>query len=48
MAEIGEVILQHVEKENQITSEELAQRLGKDHQQIVGAVKSLQCLGDVS
>ena len=48
MADLNELLLQHVAKEGQITTSELAQRLGKDHQQIVGAVKSLQSLGNVS
>ncbi|XP_072019308.1 phenylalanine--tRNA ligase alpha subunit-like [Amphiura filiformis] len=47
MADLGELVLQHVAKDGEITTSELAQRLQKDHQQIVGAVKSLQSLGNI-
>ena len=48
MADLSELVLQHVDKEGEITTDELAKRLQKDHQKIVGAVKSLQSLGNVS
>ncbi|XP_038067920.1 phenylalanine--tRNA ligase alpha subunit-like [Patiria miniata] len=44
---LGETILQRVEKDGQISTDLLANYLQKDHQQIVGAVKSLQALGNV-
>lgn len=44
-----EALLQRVEKaDGDVDSLELAASLGVDHQLVVGAVKSLQSLGEVS
>lgn len=44
-----EALLQHVEKaDGGVDSLDVASSIGVDHQVIVGAVKSLQSLGDVS
>lgn len=51
MADAGsvEALLQLVEKaDGGVDSLDVASRIGVDHQVIVGAVKSLQSLGDVS
>lgn len=51
MADTGavEALLQRVEKvDDGVDSLDVATSLGVDHQVIVGAVKSLQALGDVS
>lgn len=51
MADTGvlETLLQRVEKvDDGVDSLDVATSLGVDHQVIVGAVKSLQALGDVS
>lgn len=51
MADTGvvETLLQRIEKvDDGVDSLEVASSLGVDHQVIVGAVKSLQALGDVS
>lgn len=50
MADAGvvETLLQRVEKvDDGVDSLDVASSLGVDHQVIVGAVKSLQCLGEV-
>ncbi|XP_033637091.1 phenylalanine--tRNA ligase alpha subunit-like [Asterias rubens] len=44
---LGESILQRVEKDGKISTDVLAKLLERDHQQIVGTVKSLQALGNV-
>ena len=46
--DFGEKILKLLATRGSFDSYELAQELGKDHQQVVGAIKSLQSLGDVS
>lgn len=51
MADTGivETLLQRVDKvDGGVDSQDVATFLGVDHQVIVGAVKSLQALGDVS
>lgn len=51
MADTGvvETLLRRIEKvDDGVDSVEVATSLGLDHQVIVGAVKSLQALGDVS
>lgn len=48
MADYREILLQEVEKAGEVNTQSLAKRLGVDHQILVGAVKSLQSLGDVS
>lgn len=50
MADTGvvETLLQRIEKvDDGVDSLDVASSLGVDHQAIVGAVKSLQCLGEV-
>jgi len=40
-------LLKRLEKSESFDSYELSQEIGKDHQQVVGAIKSLQSLGEV-
>ncbi|KAK3577561.1 hypothetical protein CHS0354_026530 [Potamilus streckersoni] len=47
MADITGLVLQHIDKSDKINTLDLAESLKEDHQKIVGAVKSLQALGDV-
>ena len=44
---LDKTILEALEKKGSVQTLELAKELGKDHQVIVGSVKSIQCLGDV-
>lgn len=46
--QIQRSVLEIVEKHNGIDTLEIAKLLDQDHQKIVGAVKSIQSLGDVS
>ena len=46
--ELPELILKTLESQGRLNSYELAQKFAKDHQLIVGAIKSLQSLGNVS
>lgn len=47
-AGVAETVLQRIEKvDGGVDSLELGSSLGLDHQVIVGAVKSLLCLGEV-
>ena len=48
MADYREEVLQAVEKTGEVDTLSLAKKLGVNHQVLVGAVKSLQSLGDVS
>ena len=48
MAELGERLLQLIAERDQIDTLDVAKEINIDHQKIVGAVKSLQSLGDVS
>lgn len=48
MADLTDVVLEAVNKKGGVETLELAAQLSVDHQKIVGAVKSLQSLGDVS
>ena len=41
-------LLKRLEKSESFDSYELSQEIGRDHQQVVGAIKSLQSLGEVS
>ena len=43
-----ELILAELEKEKRIDSYDFSVKIGKDHQSIVGAIKSIRSLGDVS
>lgn len=47
MAEVVGSLLQELAKCENINSIDLSQRLGTSHQNVVGAVKSLQALGNV-
>ena len=47
MQDILSVILQELEKANEVNSVQLASKLGVDIQRIIGAIKSLEALGDV-
>ena len=42
------LVLEGVEERGSIETFEFAKELGKDHQSIVGSVKSIHALGDVS
>ena len=46
--DVGERILRLLETQHELDSLEIGEKLGVDHQVIVGAVKSLQSLGNVS
>ena len=48
MAELAEAVLRRVEETDGIDTQDLAKELEVDHQKVVGALKSIQCLGDVS
>ena len=45
--ELGEVLLKLLASRGSLDSYALSQELGKDHQHVVGAIKSVQSLGDV-
>ena len=45
---VGERLLRILAERGSFNSYELSQEIGKDHQQVVGAIKSVQSLGDVS
>lgn len=47
MADLSQVVLTKVDKQGEIDTLKLSQSIKEDHQKIVGAVKSLQSLGDV-
>ncbi|XP_061181682.1 phenylalanine--tRNA ligase alpha subunit-like [Saccostrea echinata] len=47
MADLSQVVLTEVDKQGEIDTLHLANSIKEDHQKIVGAVKSLQSLGDV-
>jgi phenylalanyl-tRNA synthetase alpha chain len=48
-SEIGDKILKYLaDHGNSVDTQKLAELWNEDHQKIVGAVKSLQSLGDVS
>lgn len=47
MADLSQVVLTEVEKQGEIDTLKLSHSIKEDHQKIVGAVKSLQSLGDV-
>ncbi len=46
--DLGKVLLNHLAAKGSFNSYELSRELGKDHQQVVGAINSIQSLGDVS
>lgn len=45
---VDRLVLEAVEERGSIETFEFAKELGKDHQSIVGSVKSIHALGDVS
>jgi len=47
MSELPEKVLNYLDKAGDTTSSTLAIQLGEDHQKVVGAIKSLECLEDV-
>ena len=46
--ELCDIILQIVEQKGQLDSFNFSRETGREHQSVVGAIKSLQSLGDVS
>jgi len=46
MSDLAEVVLQHVGQNETVDSLHLSNQLQQDHQKIVGAIKSIQALGD--
>jgi len=48
MANLTEEILKAVEDKGSLDTYEYATATGKDHQTVVGVIKSIQALGDVS
>lgn len=47
-AALSEVLLETLADRDSFDSYKLSQELGKDHQRVVGAIKSLQSIGNVS
>ena len=47
-AELGDVILQVLDKKGQLDSYSFSKETDRDHQSVVGAIKSLQSVGNVS
>ena len=45
---LDKIILQAIEERGSIETFEFAKEVGKDHQSVVGSVKSIHALGDVS
>ena len=45
---LGDILLKILASRDSFDSYKLSGELGKDHQQVVGAIKSLQSLGTVS
>ena len=48
MAEVAETLLAELDQAGTVDSIEVANKLGLNHQNIVGAIKSLQSLDNVS
>ena len=48
MADVNENVLKVLENADGLDTVDIARRLHVDHQKVVGAVKSLQALGNVS
>lgn len=46
--ELADLILQILEQKGQLDSYDFAKETGREHQTIVGAIKSLQSVGNVS
>ena len=47
-ADLGEQILQILEQKGRLDSYEFSQETSREHQSVVGAIKSLQSVGNVS
>ena len=47
MADLPEKILLEIEKHGSVKSSDLSKVFNTDHQKIVGAIKSLECLDDM-
>lgn len=47
MASLSERILQYLDENDTATTLELAKKFNEDHQKIIGAVKSIQAVGDL-
>ena len=47
MSDLPEKILLEIERSGKVNSPDLAKLFSSDHQKIVGAIKSLECLGDL-
>ena len=45
--DLAELILRTLGERGSVDSYQLSQEIGKDHQLLVGAIKSLQSVGDV-
>ena len=45
---LDKVVLEALEERGSIETFEFSKELGKDHQSVVGSVKSIHALGDVS
>ena len=48
MANLTDEILQSIETKGSLDTYEYATNTGKEHQAVVGVIKSIQALGDVS
>ena len=46
--DLGGLILQFLEENGQLDSYEFSRETGREHQSVVGAIKSLQSVGNVS
>ena len=46
--DVAELILRTLRERGSVDSYDLSAEVGKDHQLLVGAIKSLQSIGDVS
>lgn len=46
--EVGDLILHAVEQRGRVDSYEFSKEFGREHQTVVGAIKSLQSVGKVS
>ena len=46
--ELGSLILQILEEKERLDSHEFSRETGREHQSVVGAIKSLQSVGNVS
>lgn len=47
MAQLTDRVLQYLDKNDGVDTLKLAEKFEEDHQKVIGAVKSLQSLGDI-